>query len=176
MKIGFYTAVFGDQPIDTVARWAADVGFSALEVDVGRHVGDPSGARAVVEAVRGHGLDVCALTTVGTLLDADRAARERTRAAVRATIDASRLGTPLRDGPGAQPGPQLRPLAPDLAGHRLRAGAARRGRPRLPGARQRHGDLCRAAAAGGLLWPGLVDVPAAGARAHRLATLAGLAR
>src|SRR5919206_59608 len=39
MKIGFYTAVFGDQPIDTVARWAADVGFSALEVDVGRHVG-----------------------------------------------------------------------------------------------------------------------------------------
>jgi sugar phosphate isomerase/epimerase len=89
MQIGFYTAVFGDQPIDAVARWAADAGFSALEVDVGRHVGDPFGARAVVEAVRSHGLEVCALTTFGTLLDANHSARERVRATVRATLDAA---------------------------------------------------------------------------------------
>ena len=89
MQIGFYTAVFGDQPIGEVARWAAEAGFSALEVDVGRHIGDPSGARAVVEAVRSHGLEVCALTTFGKLLDADHAARERTRATVRATLDAA---------------------------------------------------------------------------------------
>src|SRR5947209_19302130 len=89
MQIGFYTAALGDQPLDEVARWAAGAGFSALEVDVGRHVGDPSSARAVVEAVRSHGLEVCALTTFGNLLDADRAARERTRATVRATLDAA---------------------------------------------------------------------------------------
>src|SRR3954454_10570111 len=89
MQIGFYTAVFGDQPIDEVPPWATEAGFSALEVDVGRHIGEPSGAWAVVEAVRSHGLEVCALTTFGNLLDADHAARERTRAAVRATIDAA---------------------------------------------------------------------------------------
>src|SRR5919199_4288402 len=89
MQIGFYTAVFGDQPIDEVARWAAGAGFSALEVDVGRHVGDPSHTPAVVEAVRSHGLEVCALTTSGNLLDADRAARERIRATVRTTLDAA---------------------------------------------------------------------------------------
>ena len=44
---------------------------------------------AVVEAVRSHGLEVCALTTFGNLLDPDRAARERTRATVHATIDAA---------------------------------------------------------------------------------------
>src|SRR4051794_4051409 len=89
MQIGFYTAVFGDQPIDEVARWAADAGFSSLEVDVGRHVGDPSHAWTVVEAVRSHGLEVCALTTFGNLLDADRAARERLRTTLRTIIDAA---------------------------------------------------------------------------------------
>ena len=44
MKIGFYVAVFGDQPIDEMARWAADAGLSALEVDMGQRTG-PDGQR-----------------------------------------------------------------------------------------------------------------------------------
>ena len=32
MKLGFITVPFGDWPLERVARWASDNGFSALEV------------------------------------------------------------------------------------------------------------------------------------------------
>jgi sugar phosphate isomerase/epimerase len=89
MKMGFYTAVLADLPVAEVAGWAAEVGFDAVEVDVARHLGGPPGITAGVEAVRRHGVEVCALTYFGFLLDGDPVARKRTRAGVTATLDAA---------------------------------------------------------------------------------------
>src|SRR5437763_764855 len=96
MQIGFYTAVFGDQTIEEIARWAAGAGFTTLEVDMNRHAGDGAGARKAVETVRAQGLDVCMITCFGNLLDPDRAARERTRGNVEAAVEvAAEKGVPL---------------------------------------------------------------------------------
>jgi sugar phosphate isomerase/epimerase len=89
VKTGFYTAVLADLPIAEVAEWAAHVGFDAVEVDVARHLGGPSGIGSGVEVVRGHGIEVCALTYFGFLLDGDAAAEERTRLGLEATVDAA---------------------------------------------------------------------------------------
>ena len=96
MQLAFYTAVLGDQPLESVAAWAAEAGFAALELDVHRHIGDPGRAGAAIASVRRHGLEVCALTYFGNLLDADLEARERRRAHVAALVDAaSTHGVPL---------------------------------------------------------------------------------
>lgn len=89
MQIGFFTAALGDQTVEEVAAWAADAGFESLELDVGRHIGDLSKAGTAIEAVRGRGLDVCALTCGGNLLDADPARRERTRSLVQDAVNAA---------------------------------------------------------------------------------------
>lgn len=89
MQIGFYTAIFGDQSIEGVARWAARAGFPTLELDVASHMRQPEQARAVVEAVRREGVDVCAFSGFGNLLDADRANRDRARALLDAAVDAA---------------------------------------------------------------------------------------
>lgn len=94
MQIAFFTAIMGDQPIEEVAQWAAGAGFDSLELDMGRHAGgDAAQARKAVQAVRRAGLEVSTITCFGNLLDADRAARERIRAVVRAAVDtAAELG------------------------------------------------------------------------------------
>ncbi|HEY8284731.1 MAG TPA: sugar phosphate isomerase/epimerase [Chloroflexota bacterium] len=89
MKIAFYTAVFGDQPLEWIADWAASAGFDALEVDVARHIGDPARAGEAIATVRQRGLEVCALTYFGNLLDANREARARHQANVAATVEAA---------------------------------------------------------------------------------------
>ena len=89
MRLGFYTAVLGDQPIDRIAQWAASAGFSTLELDMSRHAGDGPGVQRAVQAVRAQGLDVCMVTCFGNLLDSDRTARERTRATVEAAVAAA---------------------------------------------------------------------------------------
>jgi sugar phosphate isomerase/epimerase len=89
MEIGFYSAVFGDQPIDEVARWAAGAGFTTLELDMGRHGGDGPGVRKAIETVRANGLQVCMITCFGNLLDADRAARDRVRRTVQTAVEAA---------------------------------------------------------------------------------------
>ena len=106
MKIGFYTAVFGDQPLEMAAAWAADAGFDALELDAGRHIGDPARAGEAIELVRGHGLEVCTLTYFGSLMEPDPAARARNHAAIAALIDAAvEHGVPLVcTFPGRDPG------------------------------------------------------------------------
>jgi sugar phosphate isomerase/epimerase len=53
------------------------------------HVGDPAQAGAVIETVRGEGIDVCALTWFGNLLDSDPARRSAAHETVRATVDAA---------------------------------------------------------------------------------------
>ncbi|CAA9539943.1 MAG: Inosose isomerase [uncultured Thermomicrobiales bacterium] len=89
MRTGFYTAALPGSPIAEVARWAADAEFDALEVDIARHAGGPAGIATAVDAVRGQGLDVCALTLFGFLLDGDADARERTRSGVAAAVEAA---------------------------------------------------------------------------------------
>jgi hypothetical protein len=42
VKIGFYTALFPDLPIQLVAEWAAKENFDCLEVDINRHIADPA--------------------------------------------------------------------------------------------------------------------------------------
>jgi len=96
MPLGFYSTIFGDRPIEEVAHRAAEEGFNALEIDVVRHVSDPARARTALAAVRGAGLDVCALTFFGNLLDGDHAVRERTCATARGVVDAAaENGVPL---------------------------------------------------------------------------------
>lgn len=87
MQVGFYTTVLGDRPIEEVAAWAVETGFDTLEVDVARHIGDPARIRAVVEAVRRAGVDVCMLTLFGNLLAADQGERERLRTTARAVVE-----------------------------------------------------------------------------------------
>jgi sugar phosphate isomerase/epimerase len=89
MDIGFFTAVLHDQTLEEVASWAAAAGFTALELDAGRHIGDPDGTEAAVATVRKYGLKVCTITVTGNLLDADLAAREQLHIRVAATIEAA---------------------------------------------------------------------------------------
>jgi hypothetical protein len=51
VKIGFYTALFPDLPIQLVADWAAKENFDCLEVDFNRHIVDPAKTGQVVKVV-----------------------------------------------------------------------------------------------------------------------------
>ncbi len=89
MQIGFFTAALTDQPIEEVAHFAAQAGFTALEIEVGKHIGDLSRAPAAIAAVRREGVEVCALACGPTLVNADKAAQAKTRATVDAAVDAA---------------------------------------------------------------------------------------
>jgi sugar phosphate isomerase/epimerase len=89
LRTGFYTAVLADQALADIASWAAAAGFDALEVDVEAHLADPAQAPAIVDDVRARGVDVCAFTYFGNLLDADQSARLRHRTSVEAAVDAA---------------------------------------------------------------------------------------
>jgi len=99
LKFGFYTSVLGDVPLTDVATFAKSAGFETLEIDIRNHLGDLGDAESAVDTVRGAGLEVCALTSWGPILDADRdaatAARERLADAVRA---AGRCGVDIVAG------------------------------------------------------------------------------
>jgi len=89
MQIGFFTAALTDRPIEEVAHFAAQAGFTALEIEVGKHIGDLSRAPAVIVAARREGVEVCALACGPSLVNADKAAQGRTRATVEAAVDAA---------------------------------------------------------------------------------------
>jgi sugar phosphate isomerase/epimerase len=96
VKIGFYTAVFGDQPLEMAAEWAASAGFDALELDAANHIGDPARAGEAIATVRRHGLEVCMLTYFGSIMEPDLAARERNHTNIAALVDAAgEHGVPL---------------------------------------------------------------------------------
>jgi len=69
MKIGFYSAVFPDLPIEAVADWAAGEGFDCLEIDFNRHIGDSANVEKVVGTVRKAGLEVSSITLFGVSPD-----------------------------------------------------------------------------------------------------------
>jgi len=95
MKFGFYTAVFGDLSLQEVAEWAKQAGFDGVEIDVARHVNDPVNTTSAVEMVRNAGLEVCALTVFGNLLDQNAGERNRVRDLVkRALAEATEADVP----------------------------------------------------------------------------------
>jgi sugar phosphate isomerase/epimerase len=79
MKIGFYSAVFPDLPIEDVADWAAGEGFDCLEIDFNRHIVDGAKLEKVVGTVRKVGLEVSSITLFGSLLSSDRSQQEKIR-------------------------------------------------------------------------------------------------
>jgi sugar phosphate isomerase/epimerase len=79
MKIGFYSAVFHDLPIEEVADWAAEEGFDCLEIDFNRHIVESAKLEKVVDTVRKNGLEVSSITLFGFLLTSDRSQQEKIR-------------------------------------------------------------------------------------------------
>ena len=67
----------GDLPLAEVAEWGRKAGFDGLEIDIARHVQDPTKTAKAVEIARGAGLEVCALTVFGNLLDQNGEERAR---------------------------------------------------------------------------------------------------
>jgi len=86
MKIGFYTAVFPDLPIEAVADWAAREGFDCLEIDFNRHIADSVKLGKVVETVRKVGLEVSSITLFGFLLTSDRSQQEKIRKTAKSLV------------------------------------------------------------------------------------------
>ena len=95
MKFAFYSAALGDRPLAEVAEWGRQAGFDGLEIDIARHVNDPAKTAKAVEIARDAGLEVCALTVFGNLLDQNPDARDRVRDLVKRVLaEASKAGVP----------------------------------------------------------------------------------
>jgi sugar phosphate isomerase/epimerase len=95
MKFAFYSAALGDLSLAEVAEWGKEAGFDGLEIDIARHVQDPTKTAKAVEIARGAGLEVCALTVFGNLLDQNDEERERVRNLVKRVLaEASKAGVP----------------------------------------------------------------------------------
>jgi len=95
MKLAFYTSVFGDLSLQKVVGWAKDAGFDGVEIDFGRHIREPENTASAVGIARAAGLDVCAITVFGNLLDRDADARNRIRNRVTQVLaDASEINIP----------------------------------------------------------------------------------
>ena len=86
MKLGLFTAAFGDRPLAEVDSWAAAAGFEALEVHY------PPGSSPDADV----GLQISALAYYPNTLDPDEGARQAAQAHLRVVIDAAaRLGVGL---------------------------------------------------------------------------------
>jgi len=95
MKFAFYTTVFSDLSFEEVAGWAKGAGFDGVEIDFGRHIREPENTATAVGIARETGLEVCAITLFGNLLDRDADARNRTRNRVTEVFgEATRLNIP----------------------------------------------------------------------------------
>jgi sugar phosphate isomerase/epimerase len=95
MKFAFYSTALGDLPLAEVAEWGRKAGFDGLEIDIARHVQDPTKTAKAVEIARGAGLEVCALTVFGNLLDQNDEERKRVRDLVTSVLgEAAKAGVP----------------------------------------------------------------------------------
>jgi sugar phosphate isomerase/epimerase len=96
LKLGFYTACLPDCPIEQVATFATETGFETLEIDVAAHLPDLAAGAQVVAAVRREGVDVCAITRFGALLDQDAAAQRAARDGIELALRvAAEAGVPV---------------------------------------------------------------------------------
>jgi len=89
MRIGFYSAVFPDLPIEAVADWAAREGFDCLEIDFNRHIVDSANVEKVVGTVRQVGLEVSSITLFGSLLTSDRSQQDKIRETAKNLVSAA---------------------------------------------------------------------------------------
>jgi sugar phosphate isomerase/epimerase len=95
MKIAFYSAALGDLTLAEVAEWGQQAGFDGVEIDIARHVHDPTETAKAVEIVRSAGLEVCAVTVFGNLLDQNVDKRNRIRDLVKRVLaEASKAAVP----------------------------------------------------------------------------------
>jgi sugar phosphate isomerase/epimerase len=86
MKFAFYTSVFGDLSLQEIVGWAKPAGFDGLEIDFGRHIRVAENTAAAVKIARDAGLDVCAITVFGNLLNPDAGERHRIRDRVKSVF------------------------------------------------------------------------------------------
>ena len=95
MKIAFYSAALGDLTLAEAAEWGRQAGFDGVEIDIARHVHDPTETAKAVEIARGAGLEVCAVTVFGNLLDQNVDKRNRVRDLVKTVLaEASKAAVP----------------------------------------------------------------------------------
>ncbi len=95
MKFAFYTSVFGELSLPEVVGWAKKAGFDGVEIDFGRHIQAPENTAGAIRVARDAGLEVCAITVFGNLLNPDSNARDLIRGRVSQVLsEASGLKIP----------------------------------------------------------------------------------
>lgn len=102
MRVGFFTAIFREWDFERVVRWAAEHGFSVIEVYAApgsKHI-DPAadGGRVgeIKRLLEAHGVEVSALSYHPNNLDPDPEKRRRNHEHLRLCIDmAHRLEVPV---------------------------------------------------------------------------------
>jgi sugar phosphate isomerase/epimerase len=110
VKLGVFTVVFGELPLDDALDRVAALGLDAVEIGTGNYPGDAHNVSELAEAVRGRGLEISALSCHGNPLHPDEAfARESHETFERTVRQAAELGIETvncfsgcpGDGPGA---------------------------------------------------------------------------
>ena len=71
MKMGLFTVLFNDKPLEEVAKYASDLGYEAFELaawrgsnhfDTDRAADDPKYAKEIKTMLEGHGIEISALS------------------------------------------------------------------------------------------------------------------
>lgn len=97
MALGFYTACMQERPLAEVARWAAEHGFSSLDVAIGRRghldvaVLDERSAAGIRRLLESHGLAISSLTYTANNLHPNPGCREGINAYVQSGVRAAGL-------------------------------------------------------------------------------------
>jgi sugar phosphate isomerase/epimerase len=89
MQVGFFSAIFHDQPIEDVSDWAAKYGFESIEIDFRNHIRTPAETGKVVGYVRDSGLGISSIALIGSLLDSNVQAERRHRELARELLSAA---------------------------------------------------------------------------------------
>lgn len=93
MQVGILTAPFRNEPMDVVAKFAAEAGADAVEIDVRpgcKHLCvdfDDAAAADAIAQVRAAGVTISSLACYMDISDADEAAREANRAALTRAVE-----------------------------------------------------------------------------------------
>jgi len=103
VEVGLLTAPFGRESLEYVVKWAAEVGFDALEVATGpgsNHCDpnklDKKGIAAVRKLVDAHSIRISSLASYRNVTEADPAARKRTLEDLKKAVDvAAALGVDI---------------------------------------------------------------------------------
>jgi sugar phosphate isomerase/epimerase len=89
MQIGFFSAIFHDQPVESVSDWATKHGFESIEIDFKSHISTPAETGNVVSHIRDSGLTVSSIALIGSLLDSNAEAERRHRELAKQLLSAA---------------------------------------------------------------------------------------